>query len=211
MLNAKINSDQTKTLNIKFLFPETDFLDPVITQKLISDEGHITVLDTRRLNDFFEDFKETCIEVNKINEIFKTDYKDKFTAYKVQVFMTIEKINNNKLIIKTLKIINLDTKSESESNLMNYHHKNLNSENNLKDSITNEYQTIFRKKTLKIDSKILRLKYDVNKSKNKIVDFKYPKKVKVFLLFIILFLLIIVIISFLDMYFKIMKVNIPLY
>ena len=71
LLNSKINSDQTKTLNLKTLFPETDFHDQEVEQRLLSEGGLQLKLDSRVLKDFFEDFKETCMEGSKIIGIFQ--------------------------------------------------------------------------------------------------------------------------------------------
>lgn len=206
MLNAKNNSDQTKTLQIKNLFPETDFLNPDTQLKLLSDNGLQMKLDSRGLKDFFEDFKETCLEGTKIIRIFNNDSKNKFLIHDVQVYMKLETTNYQKIVIKSFKIIKLDSESfieklSSSSKLS----RNLTIINTLMESSKNYSGDFFFGKN--DDKEIRTFKNELNRWKINLLEIKYPNQVKLFLMFITLFFIIVFVAAFLEMYFKITKVN----
>ncbi len=167
-------------------------------------------MDSKGLKDFFEDFKETCMEGSKLTNIFEHDFSNKFVSHDVNVNMTKELFNNKQLVIKILKIVKIeDEKEKSERKLNDILSPKL---NNLKfgsmKELNNVTESNFNYEKPKAEDKEIKMfKNDLNKSKKNLLKIKYPKQVKLFLISITLFLIVGGITGFLDMYFKLVKVD----
>ena len=188
------------------MFPEIDLDDPVINKKLSSENGLQTKLDSRILKDFFDDFKETCTEVSKIKKIFENDFTNKFVLHDVHVYMKVETISYNKLILKILKIVKLDNDSNNEQKIdLNI---KINEILNKEKDITKELTSSIKNNTpVSEDKEIKIIKEELHKSKKNLLKIKYPKQIKLFLLYITFFILIVLLTGFLEMYLNIKQVN----
>jgi hypothetical protein len=155
------------------------------------------------------------MEGSKIINIFSDNYQKNFVSHDVHLFMNVDEVNNNQLVLKTLKIIKLDNKTERPKRGQLKKQTNTGSPSRRPhiaiDSIkemNHFYETNFHLDKPKVEDKEMKMfKNDLNKSKKNLLKIKYPKQVKFFLISISLFLVIVLITAFLEMYFKLVQVK----
>ena len=111
LLNSKSLSIE-KFLNVKSIFPRANLDEEDVLRKLKGETGLITKLNTKNLKNSFEDFKEAIQEGS--GYIFKSLFDDgifqqekAFCEHDVLVYLQELKYDNQSLLIKLLKIVQI--------------------------------------------------------------------------------------------------------